>query len=164
MSPELKRLLNTLNEVHGQVQLSRVHRTEYVAIHKTKRKDAIWCLIKTLEKRGKDQSYFESASFQDDLAEFFLPDTAGEGQPKKSIKGGRIVIKKEIDRVIAKIWPDPDLHSELPPEIAVQEPVITPPAQERIIREDVVEAPYDADDQTALDEDFLNQLKEIADE
>jgi hypothetical protein len=163
MSPDLKRLLYALNDKYGETHTSRIHRTEYVAINKTKRKEVIWYLINTLKNRGKEQAYFESGTFQSDLSDFFFPDGSVEGFSKAKREGARSVVLRELNEVLARVFKEEDLFEEAPnfqpaaPVAAKKEP------EAPRLRPDATAAPYE-EDTTVLDEDFINQLKEIANE
>ena len=165
MSPDLKRLLYALNDKFGETQHSRIHRTEYISIHKSKRKGAIWCLVKTLIKRGKEQNYFETNSFQNDIMNFFFPDLSTEGLSKAKRDGARSVVLRELNEVLASIFKEEDLCDEIPsfPAPAPSRPVEIVTQEPLKLRPDVKGSHYDSDD-TVIDEDFMNQLKEIANE
>lgn len=162
MSPDLKRLLYAFNDKYGETQKSRIHRTEYIAIHKTKRKEVIWYLINTLKNRGKEQAYFESGTFQSDLQDFFFPDGSTEGLAKTKKEGARSVVLRELHEVLARVFKEEDLFEE-PPNF---QPACFPIAKEAVapkFRPDATSVLYE-EDTTVIDEDFMNELKEIADE
>lgn len=166
MNSDLKRLLYALNDKYGETHTSRTHKTEYVAIHKTKRKEVIWYLVNTLKSRGRDQDYFETSSFQTDLTNFFFPDGSTEGLTRQKREGARVVVLRELNEVLAKVWPEEDLFAELPefdapsaketPTYAVIESV---PG----LRPDAKANPYEMQE-SVIDEEFMNALREIANE
>lgn len=166
MSPDLKRLLYRLNNEYGNTEYSRVHKTEYIAIHKTKRKTAIWCLVHVLKNKGRDQAYFESGTFQKDLADFFFPDGSTEGFTKAKREGARSVVIRELNEVLAAVFKEEGEFDNLPafpsssPSLAPNDKEVEAPK----LRPDVSEAPYEAEDMTVLDQEFMSQLKEIANE
>jgi hypothetical protein len=166
MSPELKRLLYAYNDKYGETHLSRIHRTEYVAIAKTKRKEVIWMLVNELKKRGKDINYFESNSFQGDLAGFFFPSDATEGFTKDKIKGAQAVVFRELNEILPKVFPQEDLfEGEMERQPAAKEKTPEDATKEKVIvREDVTAAPYHADNTSVIDEDFMRQLREAENE
>lgn len=150
---DLKRILNALNEKYGRIGHSPIHRTEYVAIHKTDRKNCIYRLVKTMQMKDKDRTYFEMASVQDEIAEFFLPDLAVEGKSKGAIKGGRTVIKNELTSVIERVWPNQELWDGPLPEKkeeVIKEPEIKFAGRE--VNRDLYKK--DSDYEPQLDEEF----------
>jgi hypothetical protein len=160
MTPELKRLLNDLVEEYGDTHTSKVHKTEYKSIHKTKRKDAIRCLVNTLRQAGRDREFFETSSFQSEVSKFFFPDVALEGFPKSKIEGGRKVVCVEIDQVVAELWKgEQNLCKVTPSEPKPR--AVEPEAPK--LREDVKGSVYETEEHV-LDEEFARQLREVENE
>lgn len=69
-------------------------------------------MVKTMQKRGKDKSYFVPKSVQDDIASFFFPNASTEGYTKQKRDGAMAVVYRELSEVLAKVWPDEDIYTD----------------------------------------------------
>lgn len=159
MSAELKNILNTLAEKHGEVRISPKHGTEYVRIEKTKRIDFLGYLASTMKERGKDRTFFDSTSIQETIAKFLIPEGVTRLWTRNKTREAHSVVIRELERVVARVWPD-DISDEAPTYAAPvttdpQRPVSSPHAP---LREDVTETPYKSDSEVQVDEEFCKLL------
>lgn len=172
MSPGLEELQEVLDQLtidYGKWK-NNSQGFKYRAIDNRNMLEVIGYMVNTMKERGKEKDYFSAPQVKDFVAEYFFPEQRTEHKTAKQRKGCLDMVKGQLRLTVQEVWPT-DVSSKTTEastatvvESVRKTPTIVRELEPLVVRPDVSETPYEAQDTTVLDEDFMNELKEIADE
>lgn len=131
------------------------------------RRDLIIIFLTAMRERGFNEEHFRKKTFQDDLIDICFGSAPAFDEKKRKL--GHAALREELEDVLATEGifsgekPNNELNAKLEPFVPKE---YVPPTEVKkgpILREDVSEAPYEADP-SSVDEDFLQALKDAANE
>lgn len=114
MDFDLDDTIRTLANEYGEKRISRKHGTEYMAIPKERRKDILRHLVNTAKIMGAEKEFFKLGTKRTTIAKAIFPDalTDGPGWDNKKKNGAYNTVLRELDEVVAELWPSNTYKAE----------------------------------------------------
>lgn len=114
----LEAILGAVKSKLGQKCYSKKHGTEFLAIHKDDRKEAIGIVVQTLKADGMEREQFSLPSFKLRLAEWLFPDALTQFWEKHKKRGAHEVVFRELGEVVADAFKVELIGAKAPDRVA----------------------------------------------
>lgn len=160
MDFDLEDTIRTLTNDHGEKRTSRKHGTEFMAIPKDKRKDILRHLVNTAKVLGQDKTYFKKITVRTVIAKAVFPDALTDFWDNKKKNSAYHSVYRELDEVLAEIWPSVTITAEATKKIEEWNPAKHGRLGKPINRDALKDAPKFAstqDDEAAEILGFTNE-------
>ena len=112
MEFDLEDTIRTLASEYGEKRFSRKHGTEYIAIPKDRRKDILRHLANTAKNLGQDKDFFKKGTVRTTIAQSVFPEALTEFWDNKKTHKSYAAVHRELDEVLAEIWPNKTFATE----------------------------------------------------